>query len=176
MDNKPPDAPPVTLSGRLTYSGTEIIVSWTVDPDAKYYNLYRSEVPITELKNVRRRKGKLRKTEFTDSDVDVGTTYYYALTSISPSGVESLSPSENLNVTVLSARKGGTAVMANGARITARAKSISKDSTMYAAVSIDKLIDTDVPDFAGSVEGTVYRFAAVSQAVSYTHLTLPTKA
>ena len=163
VDNKPPDAPPVTLSGRLTYSGTEIIVSWTVDPDAKYYNLYRSEVPITELKNVRRRKGKLRKTEFTDSDVDVGTTYYYALTSISPSGVESLSPSENLNVTVLSARKGGTAVMANGARITARAKSISKDSTMYAAVSIDKLIDTDVPDFAGSVEGTVYRFAAVSQ-------------
>ena len=163
VDNKPPDAPPVTLSGRLTYSGTEIVVGWTADPDAKYYNLYRSEMPITELKNVKRRKGKLRKTEFTDSDVDVGTTYYYALTSISASGVESLSPSENLNVTILSARKGGTAVMANGTRITASSKSISKDSTMYAAVSIENLIDSDVLGFAGSIEGTIYRFSAVSQ-------------
>jgi len=151
------------LSGRLTYSGTEIVVGWTADPDAKYYNLYRSEMPITELKSVKRRKGKLRKTEFTDSDVDVGTTYYYALTSISASGVESLSPSENLNVTILSARKGGTAVMANGTRITASSKSISKDSTMYAAVSIENLIDSDVLGFAGSIEGTIYRFSAVSQ-------------
>ncbi len=53
--------------------------------------------------------------------------------------------------------------MANGTRITASSKSISKDSTMYAAVSIGNLIDSDVPGFAGSIEGTIYRFSAVSQ-------------
>ena len=163
VDNKPPDAPPVTLSGGLTYSGTEIVVGWTPDPDAKYYNLYRAEKPITELKNTKRRKSKLRRTEFTDSNVDVGITYYYALTSISAAGVESLSPSENLNVTILSARKGGTAIIAEGTRITARSKSISKDSTIYTAVSIENLMESDVPDFAGSIEGTIYRFTAVSQ-------------
>jgi len=143
--------------------GTEIVVGWTPDPDAKYYNLYRAEKPITELKNTKRRKSKLRRTEFTDSNVDVGITYYYALTSISAAGVESLSPSENLNVTILSARKGGTAIIAEGTRITARSKSISKDSTIYTAVSIENLMESDVPDFAGSIEGTIYRFTAVSQ-------------
>ncbi|SVC07439.1 uncharacterized protein METZ01_LOCUS260293, partial [marine metagenome] len=47
--------------------------------------------------------------------------------------------------------------------ITASSKSISKDSTMYAAVSIENLIDSDVPGFAGSIGGTIYRFSAVSQ-------------
>ncbi|HIB88683.1 TPA: hypothetical protein EYO57_16060, partial [Candidatus Poribacteria bacterium] len=100
---------------------------------------------------------------YRDADINVGSTYYYALTSVSPAGLESKRLSVNLNLTVLLASLGGTAVLSDGSRLTAAVGSVTVDPTLYTSISIENPAELDLPDLAGSIEGTARRFVAMTQ-------------
>ena len=87
FSNSPPETTPTDLESGLGFSGTEIVVRWTADPNAQSYNVYRSESEIFDAVFLSPIQPKLSRTAYTDVNVDLGTTYFYALTSISPSGM-----------------------------------------------------------------------------------------
>jgi hypothetical protein len=78
----------------LTLSGTgvqpvthSVTLNWTASVGASGYNVYRSSVtggPYTKLN-----ASPIATTSYTDSAVQAGQTYYYVLTSVNSSGVES---------------------------------------------------------------------------------------
>ena len=164
FSNSPPETAPTDLESGLGFSGTEIVVRWTADPNAQSYNVYRSESEIFDAVFLSPIQPKLSRTAYTDVNVDLGTTYFYALTSISPSGMPGAATSENINVTIISASKGGTAALADGTRITAKRRAISRDATLFTAVSIFSLPDEELPPLSGAIEGSARQFSAFSQS------------
>jgi hypothetical protein len=105
----------------------------------------------------------LSVTEYRDANINVGSTYYYGVTSVSAAGLESPQVSVNLNLTVLLASAGGTTVLADGGRLTAGAGALTLDPTLYTVISIQNPADVDLPDLSGTIEGTARRFVAVTQ-------------
>ena len=163
LDDKAPETAPSNLSGTLSFSGREVSLSWSVDVNAGSYNLYRSETPIQQVNPKQRLAKNLSVPEYRDVDINVGSTYYYSVTSVSAAGVESQKLSVNLNLTVLLASAGGTTVLADGGRLTAGAGMLTLDPTLYTAISIQRPADADLPDLSGVIEGTGRRFVAVMQ-------------
>ena len=108
----------------------------------------------------------LEAGQFTDINVNAGVTYYYALTSVSPAGVEGMRVSENVNVTILFAPSGGTAAISDGTRFTASARAISDDPTLFTAISIELPSADAIVPLRGAVDGTARLFAATSQSGS----------
>merc|ERR1712000_519595 len=136
--------------------------------------LYRSAQPITEVSSLPPLVQNLTDTRFVDFDVSPAQTYYYALTSVSPAGVESLMVSENLNLTTLSAR-GGTASGYDGTRITFGAGAISTDPTLRLAVTVEVSPTSEqfLPLFnqAEALANGDRRFQAISQSgLSFTEV------
>ena len=166
LDVTPPETAPSNLHASISFSGTEIALNWEADPNAETYHLYRSELPITQIDGRTPIASKLKTTQFTDVNVNVGVTYYYALTSISPAGVEGVRLSESVNVTILFAPRGGTAAISDGTRLTTPAQAISEDPTLYTAVSIETPSSASLPLLEGAIDGTARRFAAISQSGS----------
>ena len=166
LDVTPPETAPSNLHASISFSGTEIALNWEADPNAGTYHLYRSELPITQIDGRTPIASKLKTTQFTDVNVNVGVTYYYALTSISPAGVEGVRLSESVNVTILFAPRGGTAAISDGTRLTTPAQAISEDPTLYTAVSIETPSSASLPLLEGAIDGTARRFAAISQSGS----------
>jgi len=164
LSNSPPETAPTDLKSGLGFSGTEIVVRWTADSNAQSYNVYRSESEIFDAVFLNPIQPKLSRTAYTDVNVDLGTTYFYALTSISPSGLPGAATSENINVTIISASKGGTAALADGTRITAKRRAISRDATLFTAVSIFSLPDGELLPLPGAIEGSARQFSAFSQS------------
>ena len=128
VDRLPPETTPTNLQAKLTFSGTEVKLDWQADPDAGSYNLYRSEKPILATELNRDDVSLLTtttETTFVDTNVDPEVTYYYALTSVSPAGLEGVKVSINRNVTIISVNKGGTAILADGTRLRAGFQAIA---------------------------------------------------
>ncbi|HHZ89214.1 TPA: T9SS type A sorting domain-containing protein, partial [Candidatus Poribacteria bacterium] len=163
LDDKAPETTPANLSMVLSFSGREVSLSWSVDVNAGSYNLYRSEMPIDQVDAKQRLVENLSVPEYRDVDINVGSTYYYSVTSVSPAGLESQKVSVNLNLTVLLASAGGTTVLADGGRLTAVAGALTLDPTLYTAISIQRPAEADLPDLSGAIEGTGRRFAALMQ-------------
>lgn len=69
---------PSTVSATPNKQDTTITVTWSPVPDATEYNVYRNGVLI----------GKTSSTSYTDTNVEIGETYFYEITSII-GGVES---------------------------------------------------------------------------------------
>ncbi len=136
VDSSPPGTAPSQLTAVLNTAGNQLELRWQADNNAGSYQLYRSSQPITEVGNLQPIAQNLADTIFVDSEVDLAQTYYYAVTSLSPAGVESLIVSDNLNLTIISAQ-GGTATAGDGSRITFGLAAISVDSTLRLAVSVE---------------------------------------
>ena len=164
LDASKLETAPTGLSAGLSVSGKDALVEWAADVDAAAYNLYRSEQPIESIEGQTPIASRLQSTQFTDGTIDLGRTYYYALTSVSLSGVEGTAVSANANLTALFVPAGGMAVKTDRSRVTAGPGSISADPTLYAAVSIENLADESVLDLASSLAGSVYSFTATDQA------------
>ena len=64
-----------------------VSLTWPVQADAAAYNLYRTS--ITHLNYVRLNDEPLTGTTFTDGDVETDASYYYVLTSLGETGLES---------------------------------------------------------------------------------------
>ena len=104
------------------------------------------------------------ETTFVDTNVDMGVTYYYALTSVSRSGIEGVKVSKNRNVTVISANKGGAVLLADGTRFRASHQAISTDPTLFNAMTIEDLATGNLPPLPGALSNKVRSFSAVTQA------------
>ena len=164
VDSSAPDTAPTDVQAGISFSGTEIILSWEADSNAGAYNLYRAESPITEIGDLTPIGSNLQETQFTDINVNLGVTYHYALTSISPADVEGVRLSENVNVTIVFAPRGGTAVLSDGTRLTASAGGISDDPTVYTALAIEIPSAETLPLVDGAIDGTARDFVATSQS------------
>ena len=136
VDSSPPDTVPSQLRANLNAAGNQVELNWLADNNAASYHLYRSSQPITGVSRLEARARNLSDTQFVDDQIDLAQTYYYAVSSVSPAGLESLTVSENLNLTIISS-SGGTAVVADGSRITFGPDTISADSTLRLAVSVE---------------------------------------
>ncbi|MCS5574593.1 MAG: hypothetical protein NZ789_16825, partial [Pseudomonadales bacterium] len=164
LDASKLETAPTGLSAGLSVSGKDALVKWVADVNASSYNLYRAEKPIAGTAGQTPIASQLSDTQFADGSIDLGRTYYYALTSVSRSGVEGTAVSANANLTALFVPVGGMAVKTDRSRVTAGPGSISADPTLYAGVSIANLADETVLDLASSVAGTAYSFTAADQA------------
>jgi hypothetical protein len=160
------DTAPTALLAGLSFSGTEVTLNWEADANAGAYNLYRSESPITGVSELTPISANLAATQFTDTNVNLAVTYYYALTSLSQAGVEGARVSDNVNATILFAARGGTASISDGTRLTALAGGISEDPTLYTSISIERPSMESLPSLRDAIEGTARRFAATSQSGS----------
>ncbi|MAE00949.1 MAG: hypothetical protein CMK53_09950 [Proteobacteria bacterium] len=174
VDRSPPPTAPIQLAATLSSAGTELELQWQADANAHTYHLYRSTQPITEVGSLPPLVRNLTDTRFVDFEVNLAQTYYYALTSVSPAGVESLVVSENLNLTMISAR-GGTAAADDGTRITFGPASISADPTLRLAVTVEvtPISEQPLPPFnqAEALANGDRQFQAVSQSgLSFTEM------
>jgi hypothetical protein len=80
------NAEPVLYSS-LFNSLKAVNLTWTGQPDAAGYNIYRTDVPHT--RHVRINAAPVTGISFTDETVDEGQVYYYAVTAVGPTGLES---------------------------------------------------------------------------------------
>lgn len=87
VDNLAPAAP-TSLAGQEVADGVELTWDDPVDKDFDYFALYRNTTPGFDPTTVEP-IAKLTETSFTDSDVIIGTTYYYRLSAFDFSGNES---------------------------------------------------------------------------------------
>ena len=165
-DSSPPDTVPSQLRANLNAAGNQVELNWLADNNAGSYHLYRSSQPITGVSRLEARARNLSDTQFVDDQIDLAQTYYYAVSSVSPAGLESLTVSENLNLTVISS-SGGTAVVADGSRITFGPDTISADSTLRLAVSVEvapKELETlPLLDQVDTLPNSDRQFRAISQ-------------
>jgi Abnormal spindle-like microcephaly-assoc'd, ASPM-SPD-2-Hydin/Protein of unknown function (DUF1573) len=92
MSNATPSGTPsatISLSGTgISTSANAVKLSWSpsVSPNIAGYNIYRSETSGGPYSLV---SGPISGTTFSDANVVAGKTYYYVLTSVDTSGVES---------------------------------------------------------------------------------------
>ena len=74
---------PVTPTGLTAAVGTGRAVSldWNdnTEPDFSEYGIYRRTTPVTPQNSVTGKIAEVRASRFVDTDVDIGTTYYYWL-------------------------------------------------------------------------------------------------
>jgi hypothetical protein len=74
---------PVTPTGLIAVVGTGRAVSldWNdnTEPDFSEYGIYRRTTPVTPQNSVTGKIAEVRASRFVDTDVDIGTTYYYWL-------------------------------------------------------------------------------------------------
>ena len=167
VDRLPPETTPTNLQAELTFSGTEVKLDWQADPDAGSYNLYRSEKPILATELNRDDVSLLittTETTFVDANVDPEVTYYYALTSVSPAGLEGVKVSTNRNVTIISVNKGGTAILADGTRLRAGSQAIASDLTLFNAITIEDLSLSSLPPLTGALSDQAVVFSAATQS------------
>ncbi|GMU23075.1 MAG: hypothetical protein AMXMBFR13_31580 [Phycisphaerae bacterium] len=91
----PPPASPTGLSASLV-TGTQVALNWidSPEPDLNGYNVYRGTSPGFPVDGSTLIASNLPASQHTDTVVDDGTTYYYAVTASDTGGGESLaSPS-----------------------------------------------------------------------------------
>ncbi|MDP6598461.1 MAG: Ig-like domain-containing protein [Candidatus Poribacteria bacterium] len=166
VDSSPPATTPSQLKGTLSATGNQLKLDWQADANAQTYHLYRSIQPITEVGDLKPRAENLTDTRFVDLEVDLAQTYYYAVTSVSPAGVESLVVSENLNLTIIS-DQGGTAATGDGSRITFGSAGLSTDPSLRLAVSVEvaPISETPLPPLNQdqALANSDRQFKAVSQ-------------
>ena len=166
VDSTPPMTAPENLRAGITFRGTEIVLNWDADPNASAYNLYRSPSQIVEVGGLTPIASNLSAMHFTDINANIGVTYYYALTSSSGAGIEGIKVSDNVNITILFAPRGGTAIITDGTRLTAPASGISEDPTLYTGVSIETPSVGTLPPLSEAIDGTARRFFGTTQTGS----------
>lgn len=85
--------PPASPSGLEGISGDETVeLTWNanVEDDLAGYNIYRSESSFSDITDMNPvNESPITGTEFTDENLQNGTTYYYRLTAIDDSENES---------------------------------------------------------------------------------------
>jgi fibronectin type 3 domain-containing protein len=162
---------------------TQIEVSWQESSDANGYNIYRAEESIAgDLSNASAINGEdpVEGSSFTDSNVNVGTVYYYRLTAVNDGGESDPSsesevrmpPSAPSNIQ-LSASQSGVDVnwdagtLANGYEVYRAKESISEDLSNATPVN-DSPIGGDATTFSdGTAENSTeyfYRVTAVNES------------
>ncbi|KAB8128074.1 hypothetical protein F9U64_16780 [Gracilibacillus oryzae] len=70
--------------GSIDYSTPSVTLSWQENGSASHYNIYR-KTEDTDFEKI----AEATDRTYTDSEVEIGTTYIYAVALIHPSGVES---------------------------------------------------------------------------------------
>lgn len=79
------------------FNSLEVIrLTWTAQTDAESYNIYRSSFP--HVGYVKINATPVTGTSFTDTDVSFGLAYYYAITAVGPTGLESNRSRDAVNV------------------------------------------------------------------------------
>lgn len=84
---------PVGLIGSTEYyrslfhAVAAVRLSWTPQVDAVGYNVYRSDTP--HIGYVKINAAPVAEASFTDSPIEPGRPYYYAVTAVGPTGLES---------------------------------------------------------------------------------------
>ena len=87
--NDSPPTVPATPSGLVASSNDGAVrLSWDAAEDAATYRVYRSASPGSGASRPSLAKG-LSSLSYTDASVENGTTYYYRVTAVSETGVES---------------------------------------------------------------------------------------
>ncbi len=105
LDNLAPAAP-ANVTGKETEMGITLQWAKSRDEDFKFFTVYRSTSPGFDPK-LSNPIAKLTENQYIDTDVQVGTTYYYRVTSFDFSGNESL-PSNEVPVVVTSVAMGSS--------------------------------------------------------------------
>jgi TolB protein len=90
-DTDEPPAAPANLTGNS--GDQEVILNWDAnnEDDLRGYHLYRSTESFSEISNMEPVNGSdvIQETEFNDTNLDNGTTYYYRLTAVDEGSNES---------------------------------------------------------------------------------------
>jgi sugar lactone lactonase YvrE len=73
------------FGGHLVTPDNKISVRWEANPQAAFYNLYRSETEKGDFKLLT----SVQDVKYTDANVTVGKTYYYKVTAVNSSNNES---------------------------------------------------------------------------------------
>jgi len=74
-----------TFVGSLVTPDNKISIRWENNPKAAFYNLYRSETEKGDYKLL----ASVQDTKYTDAAVKPGKSYYYKVTAVSSSNIES---------------------------------------------------------------------------------------
>jgi sugar lactone lactonase YvrE len=80
--------------GTLVTSDNKISLRWDGNPKAAFYNLYRSDTEKGDYKLL----SSVQDTKFTDANVSIGKTYFYKVTSVSSTNMESPKADKPLSV------------------------------------------------------------------------------
>jgi N-acetylneuraminic acid mutarotase/fibronectin type 3 domain-containing protein len=92
--DRPAGVPSAPTNLRATVGEGQVELSWNASAGATGYNVYRSDSPNVERNAENRQNATLvRTTSFTDTDVENGRTYHYAVTAVGPGGESSASSS-----------------------------------------------------------------------------------
>ena len=164
LDTTPPATAPANRRAGTSFSGTEVILNWDADSHASAYNLYQGQSPIVEIDELTPVATNLKTTHFTDVNVNLGVTYYYALTSINGAGVEGVKISDNVNITILFAPRCGTAFISDGTRFTAPASGIAKNPILYTGIALETSSPEELPPLDKAIDGTARHFVGTSQS------------
>ncbi len=93
-DTTPPSSPG-SLEGTSGDQTVELVWDTNDEDDLEGYNLYRAEESFSDVSDMDPVNDELlSETEFTDEDVQNGTTYYYRLTAVDGNDNESSTSSE----------------------------------------------------------------------------------
>lgn len=73
------------IAGHLVTPDNKVSIRWEANPQAAFYNLYRSETEKGDFKLLT----SVQDTKYTDAAVTAGKTYYYTVTAVNSSNNES---------------------------------------------------------------------------------------
>jgi fibronectin type 3 domain-containing protein len=91
-DGEEVPAPPTELTA--TPAVGQIELTWTASPDAATYNVYRSTASPVDTGAAPLATVDAPQTNYTDTAVEEGTTYYYRVTAVDAEGNESVGSNE----------------------------------------------------------------------------------
>jgi hypothetical protein len=158
IDVAAPTTAPASVAARPTTDGRGVVLSWSTDSEASKYVVYRSRTFYTDAANADAIGADVSTAFHTDSDVELGVTYHYAVGSADAAGntdAAVISPTISL---VLMGEPGGTVSMADGTQLTVSQGGLFNNPLQTATVSLTAGENEPALDVA--FEGTARRLTA----------------
>ena len=138
FDSDPPTTAPSSLSTSATPDSRGLLLTWTADPNAGAYNVYRSSTPFEDASALTAIASAVAGTSYADTTVFQGQTFYYAVSSADAAGntdASILSPT--INAALIGGR-GGSASLTDGTRLAVTSVGLFANSLLTGAVEIGK--------------------------------------
>jgi hypothetical protein len=136
FDSDPPTTAPTSLSASATPDSRGLLLTWTADPNAGAYNVYRASTPFTDASALTAVASAVTGTSYADTGVFQGQTFYYAVSSADSAGNTDpsiLSPT--INAALIGGR-GGSASLIDGTRLAVTSLGLFTNSLLTAAVEL----------------------------------------